>query len=414
MAEKERKEFKKRQQRVLDAVALKEPDRVPIIPFTQAFPMYYAGVSIQEAMNEFDKCAYALDKFYAEFKPDLGWDPILMYPAKFMEFVGVKWFRWPGYGIDDPEQMYQYLEGEYMKEDEYDELLFDPTQFMLQKWLPRSVEVFEGLKDLSFRSSMWFGFFGSIGQFGNKEVQKALKKLMEASAMLQEWNDFIAEYDEKMENEFEVPVAYGALGWPPFDMLGDTMRGSYGILTDMYDRPEKILAVLEKFTKMAIDNAIAATDASGRKIVFIALHKGIDSFMSKEFFAKFYWPTLQEYLVGLIEADLLPHVYVEGAYNTRLDFLKDIPKGKVIYNFETTDMFTAKKELGDIACIAGNVPNDMLMIGTPEEVDEYCKRLIGECGQGGGFMLDSSALIDNAKPENVRAMFESIEKYGIY
>jgi hypothetical protein len=29
----------------------------------------------------------------------------------------------------------------------------------------------------------------------------------------------------------------------------------------------------------------------------------------------------------------VPVVYCEGSYNTRFDYLKDVPKGKVIYDF---------------------------------------------------------------------------------
>jgi uroporphyrinogen-III decarboxylase len=107
-------------------------------------------------------------------------------------------------------------------------------------------------------------------------------------------------------------------------------------------------------------------------------------------------------------------VYVEGSYNTRLNYLTEVPKGKVVYLFETTDMREAKKVLKDTACIAGNVPNAMLTWGTPQEVSDYCKGLIDICAPGGGYMMDSGALIDEAKPENVTAMFETTMTYGKY
>ena len=50
--------------------------------------------------------------------------------------------------------------------------------------------------------------------------------------------------------------------------------------------------------------------------------------------------------------------------------------------------------------------------GGPEQVDEYCRRLIQGVGRDGGFMLDAGGLIDNAKVENLRAMCDSVEKYG--
>lgn len=144
------------------------------------------------------------------------------------------------------------------------------------------------------------------------------------------------------------------------------------------------------------------------------MHKGTDEFMSREQFKKFYWPSLQQYIIALTEADLIPMVYVEGHYNMRLDIIKDVPKGKVYYTFEYTDVFEAKKILGDVACIGGNVPNVMLQYGEPKEVEEYCKKLIDICGEGGGFIMDTGALVDAAKPDCLKAMFETTFTYGQY
>ena len=44
--------YDERLKRVHDAIALRVPDRVPLIPVIEAFPMYYSGITIQEAMNE--------------------------------------------------------------------------------------------------------------------------------------------------------------------------------------------------------------------------------------------------------------------------------------------------------------------------------------------------------------------------
>ncbi len=38
--------------------------------------------------------------------------------------------------------------------------------------------------------------------------------------------------------------------------------------------------------------------------------------------------------------------------------------------------------------------------------------LIDICAPGGGFMIDTGALVDDAKPDNLMAMFETAETYG--
>jgi len=406
-------EYQKREQRVRDAVALKEPDRVPIIPVMEAFPVYYGGKTIKQVMDDYRENESCFDKFYEDFKPDLGWDPIMLFPAPALKAMGINWFRWPGHGIDDPNIMYQYLEDEYMKDDEYEEAIYDITNFMMTKWIPRSFSNMQGFKKLYFRNAMWFGFLGTFGAVDD-EVVASVKAAYDSAQVLAGWNKFLADYRVKMRDKFGIPLAYGGFAYAPFDMIGDSMRGTTGILMDMYDQPENVKRLVEHVTDFAIADQIAGAKASGVPYVWFWLHKGVDSFMSDEMYREFYWPTLQRYIVELCDAGLTPVVYCEGAYNTRLDYLKDVPKGKVIYDFETIDMVKAKKELGDIACIAGNLPNSLLSYGTKQEVIDYTRNLIDTCAVGGGFMLDTSALVDDAKVENVFAMFETIEKYGWY
>jgi uroporphyrinogen-III decarboxylase len=134
--------------------------------------------------------------------------------------------------------------------------------------------------------------------------------------------------------------------------------------------------------------------------------------MSDEQYASFYWPSLRRYIVALIDAGLTPVLYCEGRYNSRLKHLREVPRGKVLYDFELADMARAKEQLGDVACIAGNVANILLAHGKKQEVIDYTKRLIDTCAPGGGFMLDSGAVVDDAKAENLMALFETADSYG--
>ena len=55
---------------------------------------------------------------------------------------------------------------------------------------------------------------------------------------------------------------------------------------------------------------------------------------------------------------------------------------------------------------SGYVPNRLLLTGNPGEVREYCKFLIDTYGKGGDYAMNTSVLLDEAKPEYVKAMFE--------
>jgi uroporphyrinogen-III decarboxylase len=106
--------------------------------------------------------------------------------------------------------------------------------------------------------------------------------------------------------------------------------------------------------------------------------------------------------------------FAEGNYEPRLEIIKDIPRGKVIWYFEVMDMAKAKEVLGSCACIAGNLPVSILCTGTPQEVKEGCRKLIRACGRGGGYILAGSASMDKGNPENLRAMMEAAKEFGVY
>jgi uroporphyrinogen-III decarboxylase len=119
-------------------------------------------------------------------------------------------------------------------------------------------------------------------------------------------------------------------------------------------------------------------------------------------------------MLALIDKGIIPVVYCEADVESRLKYFSDVPPGKVIYHVSTTDMVKAKEALGGIAAIAGNVPNVMLLSGTPDDVRAYCKKLIDTVGKDGGFIMDAAVMLDEAKPENLKAMIDFTKEYGVY
>ena len=68
----------------------------------------------------------------------------------------------------------------------------------------------------------------------------------------------------------------------------------------------------------------------GKTIVFIPLHRGADGFMSPGQFETFYWPTLKKLVLALVSAGLTPAPFFEGDYTSRLEYLLELPKGKIL------------------------------------------------------------------------------------
>lgn len=404
--------YQERVKRVLDVVQLKTPDRVPILGPYEAFPYYWAGVTIKEAMNDYAVAREACHKFVDEFQPDADFGPILAYPAKPMETLGIKWFKWAGHGLPD-NVMYQFMEGEYMKADEYDEFLYDPSHFMASKWLPRSFSALEGLAGFPpMRLMMWFGWTGLLAALAAPEVQAALEAARKGGEELGQWFASVGQYAGEIKAK-GFPQAYAAFSWPPFDIVGDTLRGTRGIMADIIRKPDKLLAAVDKATQMTIDYGAGAAGAD-LPLCWIWMHKGSEGFMSDQHYKTFYWPFLKRAIEGLVAMGVIPVVYCEGDDTPRLKYFAEVPPGKVIFHFAQMDMAKAKAELGGIAAISGNLPNRLLLTGTPDDVKAYCKKLIDTCGKDGGYIMDTSALLDEAKPENVKAMFEFTRDYGIY
>ena len=404
--------YQERLTRILDAVALKEPDRVPIFGPYQLFPYTYADVLFKDAMNDYAVAREACHKFVDDFEPDADFGPILAYPAVPMETMGLKWFKWAGHGLGD-HVMYQFVEGEYMKADEYDEFNYDPSHFMTTKWLPRSFSTLEGLAGFPpMRTMMWFGWTGLLPMLTDDDLWAALENAREGGKLLGEWWASVGQYSAEVKAK-GFPTAYAAFSWPPFDIIGDTLRGTRGIMGDIIRRPEKLMKALEITTQMTIEYGSGAAGAD-LPLAWIWMHKGSEGFMSDEQYAKFYWPSLREAIEGLVDRGVIPVVYCEGDDTSRLKYFAEVPPGKVIFHFAQMDMKKAKEVLGDIACISGNLPNRLMLTGTPEDIKDYCKMLIDTCGPGGGYIMDTSALLDEAPTENVRAMFDFTREYGVY
>ena len=137
--------------------------------------------------------------------------------------------------------------------------------------------------------------------------------------------------------------------------------------------------------------------------------------MSNDQYARFYWPSLKALLLGLLDAGITPIPLFEGDYTPRLEFLAELPKGKVAGHFDIVDRGKAREILGETMCFWGNVPAALLATGTPQQVKDDVRELIDIFGDTGGLIVDGSdGLPDEARPENVAAMVEAAREYGVY
>lgn len=406
--------LKERAQRIENAINLKVPDRVPIVASFAYFPAKYVPeVTCEDAFYDIKKWKAASKKTIVDFAPD-NYTLQMNISGAVMDALGTQQLLLPGHGTSAYHTM-QFIEAEYMKSNEYEAFMADPGDFAIRVFAPRiysKLKSFENLPPLTDLVSGG-GVMQMVEIVNKPEFQEAMEAITLAGEESEKWRVEFMSFLQDMES-LGFPIARTATSWAPFDLLPDMMRGMKGSMLDMYRQPDKVIAACEKILPMSIEKGIA----SGRGIkgtrVFIPLHRGAMGFMSVKQFEKFYWPTLKKLFLALIDADLIPAPFVEGDYTDRLEYFLELPKGKMITHFDTTDIAKAKKILGGHVCIQGNMPASLLQTGTPQEVKDYTKKLIDIAGKDGGYIMACRGSLDEANPELVKIWMDYTKEYGVY
>ena len=401
--------------RIRDAVALKEPDRVPITPSPAIYPYLHAGYTMTEVIYDetMEKASQAMIKYLEDFDPDNG-TALTNYVAegRLMELqdpANMTWSGMPGNPIGD-NSIQQFIEFPVLLDDEFEEFFNDNVSWRVHRELPRNSNLLKPLEN--FRLGR--GTLGLARAVSSPEMREMIKKLWEIDEGYKALNEKKAAFNQKIE-DMGYPIIRASMGAAvPFDSYSDFLRGTLLSLEDLYANPDEVRRYIDANFEQTLDMIKASKGREDGKLVFMALHKGMDGFMSDEHYRKYYWSHLQKIIEAIIEADKIPYIFTEGKYNSRLDCLTEVPVGKVFYHFEQVDMALAKSKLGKIACIGGGFSPYLLNYGTKQQVIDECKRLLDVCAPGGGFVFETAYGMDYAKDENVEAMFDTVKTYGKY
>jgi hypothetical protein len=411
------KEYAEREKRVNEAIAMKIPDRIPFQLFAGYFAGRYCNTPFSSAYYDSAKWRAANIRTITELEPDVFLIQTANLSGKALEILGPLQMRWPGFNVPR-NSSHQMIELEPMKAEEYEAFLSDPSGYMMSAYLPRIFESAAPMAKLPPLRSLvgpW-GMPSFLAQFTRPDMAAMLEKFRKAAELQAEWQSRDINFDEEMAGlGFPSYTAPGMMAPAPFDMISDFLRGMRGAMLDMYRLPGKLIEACDMICKQTTDmiKASPAPENGSVKRVFMALHRGSDGFMSLQQFEKFYWPTLKKVLLALIDAGWTPCPFFEGTWDQRLEFLRELPKGKVLCHFAKTDPEKAKAILGGHLCFMIDVPGFLLQAGTVSDVEDYCKNLIRVCGKDGGFIMTATAL-DEASPENVKAMIDITKSYGRY
>jgi hypothetical protein len=403
--------YKERIERLRKTYDMDHPDRfiADISMGASEHALRRKGIIGKDMLYNHEKLREPLLEFHDEFKPDLAVN-MIPYPGQVMDILDFKSYIWGGQKLPDS-MVIQAVEGEYMMGDEYADFIADPTAFWLKTYLPR---VFGELEPLAMlpdypRISEIVDVIDLVLPFGLPPFQDMIQKLTEAGGELMKMLGAVG----------QTGAMISAAGYPgmglnivktPFDYLGDTLRGTKGIMTDMYRHPNELLAACERYVPILVNSIINACDRTGSPTAIYVLHKGADTFMSNAQFEKFYWPTWKEVMLGLYEEGITNYLFVEGSYNNRLEYLAEMPDKSLLCHFDQTDMHRVKETLSDKFIIAGNVPASLMATGTVDEVKAYCNDLVELFDGTPGYMMSFGCSFEMTTDEKLHAYQNSVKR----
>ena len=380
-----------RYERLEAAWNLEEADRVPCAPIMCYFIPYHAGLSVKDIFTEPDKVAQALidnqDFIGDNTHPIITTlDHMSMLGRAGWDQTTLNWKIWDEF----PPQGNIPSIFEKMIIEDYDDVMARGFSTLLFN---------QGLdNDIFDRSPEDFLYY-------HFEYPKVWAKAL-----------------RRFYNETGIPYLMGARVCHPLDLL-QYYRGINGLVMDMFEQPDKVKAMCdmlyeyEAICAMQRAMVVGAGEIPGADVIF--LYNGGPPGLSPELYDEFYYPYAKKMVDIFVKRGFRVQNHWDNdqtPYLESISHLADgLPKGKILMDFEKTDMKKAKEILGDRMAITGNVPSALLVYGSVTEVEDYCKQLIKDCGQGGGFILGVECETPwDSKPENVKAMVKSVEKFGQY
>ncbi|MFO7151873.1 MAG: uroporphyrinogen decarboxylase family protein [Bacillota bacterium] len=397
----------KRMARLMAAMNLEEPDRVPLVGVGGDVIPAYSGLTMEEYYFDTEKMVKAIEKFIKDFPCDWPFAALIagldgrVFNVAFSEYpdlsinltfitgpmhkvLGDKYYRYPGMEIS-VDSSPQFIGGTFMEADEYDKLIADPVKFIAETVLPRACRNLEN-------------------------PRQAMATMMRLGREIDNFNALMGQIVGKMvENGYPAMAVGGA--YAPLDLIGDFLRGVENVLLDLRRYPEKVKAATEALVE-PITNYALAHKSMGANLAFIPLH--LNEYLSPKLYKEFYWPTLKEIIERLVKEGFKVMVFFEGKHDPHLETILELPKGWGIAYFEKTDVVKAKEVLKGHTCVMGGLPMSLIVGGTPEQIDEHVKNLLEKVKPGGGFILAPgvSTAPRETPAENIKALAEAVEKYG--
>jgi hypothetical protein len=333
---------------------------------------------------------------------DFDWDavvPNMVYVwTGLAQAIGLRYYGIPGIHIPATTG-FNYIEPPeeqaWMREDEYDALIDDPTGFLYNVWLPRvSTEVSKLGEAATYRNNLAFVKGGM--------------------AMLQYFYAFGPQVG-RLRSETGTASAISGIFKAPFDIIADKLRGYVGLTMDMATQPDKVLAACEALMPHLCHVGLTTADAAKQVPIGFWMHRGCVPFVNPKTFNTHYWPTLKPIIEEFWKQGHQTLFYAEGKWKHHFDTFRELPERSIVFHCDQDDIFEVHRRLHDKFALSGGVPNVLLSFGQPEKVREFCTRVIKEVAADGGYIMDAGAIMqDDTSIENLRVLTNVTRELGVY
>ncbi len=219
---------------------------------------------------------------------------------------------------------------------------------------------------------------------------------------------------------------YAILGgdWSPFFHDAIDLMGMEGLYLGMYDHPEAVDAMMTHIVDYyaAVSRRIFEAAADAIDIFFIANDLGsmTGPLLSPDMFERFILPHTRRLIELGHEYGLYVQMHCCGGFAELIPMLVDAGLDalhSVQPSCRGMDLRKLKADFGDRIVFNGAIDSHRVLIdGTPETVIRDTREVLDIMMGGGGFIAGAShdTILEETPVENVLAMFDTIEDYGVY
>jgi hypothetical protein len=364
-------------QRIEAAVALQKTTPIPVAPLIISFAGRCAGMTQAEIFSSQRKWQEALEITFTRVGTPDAVFPLWPRDAAKSQMLRV---LLPGKELE-PDAQFQFLENEVMKGSDYRFIIKSGYRRWFMEYLPK------------IRPNISTGPLGRI-----LAVTGFIQQGLRIKRNVTYW-----------KKEHGIPAIFYSACYPAFDLFS-LSRSLVPFCQDLFNCPDLIKQACQIATSEIIEMAKIPLRLTRGKRICIYPMRSSASFLSPKMFERFALPNLVQMVETFRKSGIVSVLHCDGNWTPMLSYLREMPRASCIVELDgMTDIFKAKEILGDWLCLKGDVPSTLLAQGEPNQVAEYCQRLIKNVGSDGGFILSSGCEVPlDAKPENVAALIGAV------